>query len=81
MSNLFYHKDLTDAQWNKIKFVFEGTKRVDARRLITESFSTPSCGYSKAERVGAIYLPVTVIGTVFTTSSAFGAPLVCLSDC
>ena len=28
MSNSFYHKDLTDAQWNRIKFVFEGTKRV-----------------------------------------------------
>ena len=28
MSNLFYHKDLTDAQWNRIKFVFEAPKRV-----------------------------------------------------
>ena len=23
MSNLFYHKDLTKVQWNKIKFIFE----------------------------------------------------------
>ena len=23
MLNLFYHKELTDAQWNRIKFVFE----------------------------------------------------------
>lgn len=23
MANLFYHKELTEAQWNKIKFVFE----------------------------------------------------------
>ena len=28
MSNSFYHKDLTDAQWNRIKFVFEVAKRV-----------------------------------------------------
>jgi len=35
---------------------------------------------SKVERVGAIYLLVTVIGTVFTTSSANGADSVYLSD-
>ena len=80
MSNLFYHKDLTDAQWNKIKFVFEGTKRVDARRLITESFSTPSCGYSKAEGVVAIYPLAVATGTAFITSSVIGASSVCLSD-
>lgn len=28
MSNSFYHKELTDAQWNKIKFVFEGKNRI-----------------------------------------------------
>ena len=28
MSNSFYHKELTDAQWNKIKFLFETEKRV-----------------------------------------------------
>ena len=28
MSNSFYHKDLTDAQWNRIKFVFEEPRRV-----------------------------------------------------
>ena len=28
MSNSFYHKDLTDAQWNRIKSVFEVAKRV-----------------------------------------------------
>ena len=28
MSNSFYHKDLTDAQWNRIKFVFEKQVRV-----------------------------------------------------
>ena len=27
MSNLFYHKDLNDAQWEKIKFIFEESKR------------------------------------------------------
>ena len=28
MSNSFYHKDLTDAQWNRIKFVFEEPAKV-----------------------------------------------------
>ena len=28
MSNSFYHKDLTDAQWNRIKFVFEKRAKV-----------------------------------------------------
>ena len=28
MSNSFYHKELTDTQWNKIKFLFETEKRV-----------------------------------------------------
>ena len=28
MSNSFYHKDLTEAQWSRIKFVFEAPKRV-----------------------------------------------------
>ena len=28
MSNSFYHKDLTDAQWNRIKFLFEAPKKV-----------------------------------------------------
>ena len=28
MSNSFYHKDLTDAQWNRIKFVFEEGAKV-----------------------------------------------------
>ena len=28
MSNSFYHKDLTDAQWNRIKFVFEKREKV-----------------------------------------------------
>ena len=28
MSNSFYHKDLTDAQWNRIKFVFEKSEKV-----------------------------------------------------
>ena len=28
MSNSFYHKDLTQAQWNKIKFVFEEPPKV-----------------------------------------------------
>ena len=27
MSNLFYHKDLTKIQWNKIKFIFEKQKK------------------------------------------------------
>ena len=31
MSNSFYHKDLTEAQWNRIKYLFEEPKRV--RRL------------------------------------------------
>ena len=38
MSNSFYHKDLTDAQWNRIKFVFEKREKVgrpslDPRRV------------------------------------------------
>ena len=28
MSNLFYHKEITDAQWNKIKFLFEDAKKI-----------------------------------------------------
>ena len=28
MSNLFYHKDLSDAQWNRVKMVFEAAKKV-----------------------------------------------------
>ncbi|MBR3497612.1 MAG: hypothetical protein IKO05_01305 [Selenomonadaceae bacterium] len=28
MSNSFYHKDLTEAQWNRIKFVFEEKPKV-----------------------------------------------------
>ena len=28
MSNSFYHKDLTDAQWNRIKFLFEEKPKV-----------------------------------------------------
>ncbi len=28
MLNLFYHKELTDAQWNQIKCLFEETKKV-----------------------------------------------------
>ena len=28
MSNSFYHKDLTEAQWNRIKYLFEEPKRV-----------------------------------------------------
>ncbi len=32
MSNSFYQKDLTDTQRNKIKFLFEKSKK-DARRL------------------------------------------------
>ena len=28
MSNSFYHKDLTDAQWNRIKFLFEEPAKV-----------------------------------------------------
>ena len=28
MSNSFYHKELTDAQWKRIKFLFESEKRV-----------------------------------------------------
>ena len=28
MSNLLYHKEITDAQWNRIKFLFEERKKV-----------------------------------------------------
>ena len=28
MSNSFYHKDLTEAQWNRIKFVFEEPSKI-----------------------------------------------------
>jgi len=31
MSNLFYHKDLTDAQWTRIKFMFEEKRRWNVR--------------------------------------------------
>ena len=29
MANLFYHKDLTDFQWNKINFLFPKAKKVE----------------------------------------------------
>ena len=28
MTKIFYHKDLTDEQWNKIKFLFESERKV-----------------------------------------------------
>ena len=28
MSNLFFHKDLTCGNWNRIKFVFEDSKKI-----------------------------------------------------
>ena len=80
MSNSFYHKDLTEAQWNRIKIVFEEKPKVGRPPLNPRTVFTPSCGYSKAERVGAIYLPVTVIGTAFITSFENGVPSVCLSE-
>ena len=33
MSNSFYHKELTDAQWNRIKFVFEEKAKVGRPQL------------------------------------------------
>ena len=33
MSNLFYHKELTEAQWNKIKFMFEEKAKVGRPQL------------------------------------------------
>ena len=33
MSNLLYHKELNDAQWNRIKYLFEEPKRVGRRPL------------------------------------------------
>ena len=35
MSNSFYHKDLTQTQWNKIKIVFEEKARVGRPSLST----------------------------------------------
>ena len=70
MSNSFYY--LTNSQWKKIEKFFLQEKEEVARRLTLELFSTPFYGYSKAEHVGAIHLPVTVIGTAFITSSATG---------
>jgi len=37
MSNSFYHKDLTDAQWNKIKFVFEKREKIGRPSLNSRS--------------------------------------------
>jgi len=33
MSNLFYHKDLTDAQWNRIKFLIDKREKVGCPSL------------------------------------------------
>ena len=33
MSNSFYHKDLTDSQWNKIKYLFPEPRKVGRRPL------------------------------------------------
>ena len=81
MSNLFYHKELTDAQWNRIKFVFEEKAKVGRPQLNPLIVFNAIMWILKVERIGVIYLPVTVIGTVFITSSASGAHSVCLSDC
>ena len=68
ISDLLYHKELNDAQWNRIKCLFEEPKKV----------GRPSLNPLKTEGVGAICLAV--IGTVFITSSASGADSVCLND-
>ena len=74
MSNSFYHKELTDVRSKR-------RRKSNARHLILEWFLTGFCGYLKAERVGAIYPLATAIGTAFITSSASGAPKVCLNAC
>ena len=33
MSDLFYHKDLNDAQWGRIKFLFEVAKKIGRQSL------------------------------------------------
>ena len=44
MSNSFYHKDLTDAQWNRIKFLFEEKPKVGRPPLNSRTvFNTLKC--------------------------------------
>ena len=59
MSNSFYYKEITDAQWNEIKIVFEkrakgGRQSLNPRRVFNAL--------------------IIVIGTAFITSSDNSAP-------
>ena len=66
MSNSFYYKEITDAQWNEIKIVFEkrakgGRQSLNPRRVFNAL--------------------IIVIGTAFITSSDNSCSSVCLSTC
>ncbi len=45
MSNSFYQKDLTDTQWNKIKFLFEKSKKEGRGGKIPKCSSTRECKF------------------------------------
>lgn len=67
MSNLFYPRDLTKAQWNKIKFIFEKQKKKGRPTLNPLKVFKAILWILRA---GVIYLLNSVIGTVFITHSA-----------
>ena len=58
MSDLLYHKELNDAQWNRVKYLFEEPKRVGRPPLNPRMVLTGFCGYCAREPVGEIYQPV-----------------------
>ena len=60
MSNSFYHKDLTDAQWNRIKSLFPKANKVGRPALNYRMVLNAILWILK--RVGMIYLPTTGIG-------------------
>ncbi|MBQ6297661.1 MAG: transposase [Selenomonadaceae bacterium] len=71
MSSLLYHKELTDAKWHRIKFLFEKPKKVghpslNPRTVLNGILWILSSG---AAWRGAICLIFTVIGTAATINS------------
>ena len=73
MSNSFYHKDLTETQWSRIKFVFEEPRKVGRPslnpRIVFNAILWILKSGGRWRDLPAHY----GIGTAFTTSSDNGA--------
>ena len=79
MSNSFYHKELTDAQWNRIKALFPEEKKVGRKPLNPRKVFD---GIFWILKSGARWrdLPP-CYGTAFITNSVFGVLKVFLNVC